>query len=48
MNPNDKRYKELIGKTALLPLVGSIPIIADNMVILNLEQAVLKLHLHMI
>ena len=33
VNPNDKRYKELIGKTALLPLVGrSIPIIADNMV----------------
>ena len=33
VNPNDKRYKELIGKTALLPLVGrSIPIIADDMV----------------
>ncbi len=33
VNPKDKRYKELIGKTALLPLVGrSIPIIADDMV----------------
>tara|TARA_B100000575_G_scaffold107847_1_gene85823 strand:+ start:34 stop:2658 length:2625 start_codon:yes stop_codon:yes gene_type:complete len=33
VNPNDSRYKELIGKTALLPLVGrSIPIIADDMV----------------
>ena len=33
VNPSDKRYKDLIGKTALLPLVGrSIPIIADDMV----------------
>ena len=33
VNPNDKRYKQLIGQTALLPLVGrSIPIIADDMV----------------
>ncbi len=33
VNPNDERYKDLIGKTAKLPLVGrSIPIIADEMV----------------
>ena len=43
VNPNDKRYK-LIGKTALLPLVGSIPIIADNMVDPEFGTAVLKLH----
>ena len=49
VNPNDKRYKELIGKTALLPLVGrSIPIIADDMVDPEFGTAVLKLHLRTI
>ena len=33
VNPKDNRYKQMIGKTASLPLVGrNIPIIADNMV----------------
>lgn len=33
VNPEDERYKHLIGKTLVLPLVGrSIPIIADNYV----------------
>ena len=33
VNPKDKRYKKLIGQTAILPLVGrNIPIIADDMV----------------
>ena len=31
VNPNDKRYKDLVGKHAVLPLVGrKIPIIADE------------------
>src|SRR6185436_19516204 len=33
VNPSDKRYKDLIGKTILLPLTGrEIPIIADDYV----------------
>jgi valyl-tRNA synthetase len=33
INPKDKRYKQMIGKTASLPLVGrNIPIIGDSMV----------------
>ncbi|MFL2511053.1 MAG: valine--tRNA ligase [Candidatus Neomarinimicrobiota bacterium] len=33
VNPKDKRYKQMIGKKASLPLVGrNIPIIADSMV----------------
>jgi len=33
VNPKDKKYKKLIGKTVILPLVGrKLPIIADNLV----------------
>ncbi|KAF0123402.1 MAG: valyl-tRNA synthetase, partial [bacterium] len=33
VNPNDERYKKLIGKTAVLPIMGSdIPVIADEYV----------------
>ena len=33
VNPKDKRYKELVGKKAILPLINQeIPIIADSMV----------------
>ncbi len=33
VNPNDERYKDLIGKTLVLPLVGrEIPVIADEYV----------------
>ncbi len=33
VNPHDERYKSLIGKTAVLPLVGrKLPIIADELV----------------
>jgi len=33
VNPKDKRYKDLIGKTAKLPIVGRrLPIIADSLV----------------
>ena len=33
VNPKDKRYKDLVGKTIVLPLIGrEIPIIADELV----------------
>jgi len=33
VNPNDERYRDLIGKTAILPIIGrEIPIIADDQV----------------
>ena len=33
VNPNDERYKDLIGKTLMLPIMGrEIPIIADELV----------------
>ena len=33
VNPDDERYRHLIGKTAILPLVGrELPIIADDYV----------------
>ena len=33
VNPDDERYRHLIGKTAILPLVGRrLPIIADDYV----------------
>lgn len=33
VNPDDKRYKDLVGKTAILPILGrKIPIIADKYV----------------
>lgn len=33
VNPNDERYKKLIGKTAVLPVIGrQIPVIADEYV----------------
>ena len=33
VNPKDKRYKDLVGKKAILPLVGrEIPIIADDLI----------------
>ena len=33
VNPDDKRYIDLVGKTAILPIIGrEIPIIADDFV----------------
>ncbi len=33
VNPDDERYRELVGETAILPLVGRrLPIIADDYV----------------
>lgn len=44
VNPNDKRYKNLVGKTAKLPLVGrELPIIADGLVDINFGTGALKI-----
>ena len=43
VHPDDERYKHLIGKTCILPIMNKeIPIIADEFVEKNLEQDVLK------
>lgn len=43
VNPDDKRYIKLIGKTAVLPLVGrEIPIIADKSIDMSLGTGALK------
>lgn len=43
VNPNDERYKHLVGKTCILPLVGrEIPIIADDYVDLEFGTGALK------
>lgn len=44
VNPNDERYKSLIGKTLILPLVGrEIPIIADDYVDIEFGTGVVKI-----
>jgi len=43
VNPNDPRYKDLIGKTATLPLVGrKLPIVADEAVEMDFGTGALK------
>ncbi|MDD5551705.1 MAG: valine--tRNA ligase [Candidatus Pacebacteria bacterium] len=43
VNPNDKRYKKVVGKTAILPLVGrKIPIIADTKVDMEFGTGAVK------
>lgn len=43
VNPNDKRYKSLIGKTVILPLVNrEIPIIADEYVDMKFGTGAVK------
>jgi len=43
VNPKDKRYKEFIGKTVILPVVNrEIPVIADRKVDLKFGTGVLK------
>jgi valyl-tRNA synthetase len=44
VNPNDERYKHLIGKTAIVPLVGrEVPIIADEYVDMEFGTGTLKI-----
>jgi valyl-tRNA synthetase len=44
VNPNDKRYKNLIGQNAILPLVGRIiPVIADRRINQNFGTGAVKI-----
>ncbi|MCL4382832.1 valine--tRNA ligase [Patescibacteria group bacterium] len=44
VNPKDKKYKELIGKTARIPLINrEVPIIADNLVDIKTGSGALKI-----
>lgn len=44
VNPNDERYKHLVGKTLILPLVNrEIPIIADDYVDIEFGTGVVKI-----
>ena len=43
VNPQDKRYKSIVGKTAILPLVGrKLPIVADDAVEMEFGTGALK------
>lgn len=44
VNPNDERYKDIVGKTLILPLVGrEIPVIADDYVETDFGTGVVKI-----
>ena len=44
VNPNDERYRDLVGKTLILPLVGrEIPIVADDYVEMDFGTGVVKI-----
>ena len=44
VHPNDERYKDLIGKTIILPIVGrEIPIVADEYVDMEFGTGVVKM-----
>ena len=44
VNPEDERYKDFIGKTAILPLVNrEIPIIADEYVEMEFGTGAVKI-----
>lgn len=44
VNPKDKRYKELVGKTVILPIVGrEIPIIADRAIEVDFGTGAVKI-----
>ncbi len=44
VNPKDDRYKEIVGKTALLPIVDrEIPIVADRMIELEFGTGAVKI-----
>lgn len=44
VNPNDERYADIVGKTAILPLVGrELPIVADDYVDMEFGTGVVKM-----
>ena len=44
VNPNDERYKDIVGKTCILPLVGrEIPIVADEYVEMDFGTGCVKM-----
>ena len=44
VNPNDERYKDLVGKNLILPLVGrEIPVVADDYVEMDFGTGVVKI-----
>jgi len=44
VNPNDERYKDIVGKTLVLPLVGrEIPVVADDYVEMDFGTGVVKI-----
>ena len=44
VNPDDERYKDIVGKTLILPLVGrEIPVVADNYVETDFGTGVVKI-----
>ncbi len=44
INPNDERYKDIVGKTLILPLVGrEIPVIADDYVDIEFGTGCVKI-----
>ena len=44
VNPNDERYRDIIGKTLILPLVGrEIPVVADDYVETDFGTGVVKI-----
>lgn len=44
VNPNDDRYKDIVGKTLILPLVGrEIPVVADDYVDMEFGTGVVKI-----
>ncbi len=44
VNPNDERYKDLIGKTLVIPLIGrEIPVVADEYVEMDFGTGVVKI-----
>ena len=44
VHPDDERYKDLVGKTAILPLMGrEIPIVADTYVEMDFGTGVVKI-----
>ena len=44
VNPNDERYKDIVGKVAILPIVGrELPIVADDYVDMEFGTGVVKM-----